>query len=57
MTKSRSVWPIAIFSALLGAVIAVGLAAVLGVGGGSDTTTTVVRQASLAKRRARGQRR
>ena len=47
MTDSRSLWPIAIFSALLGAVIAVGLAAVLGVGGGNDTTTTVVRQASL----------
>ena len=45
--NSRSAWPIAIFSALLGAVIAVGLAAVLGVGGGDDTTTTVVRQAPL----------
>ena len=45
MTNPRSVWPIAIFSALLGAVIAVGLAAVLGVGGGNDTTTTVVRPA------------
>ncbi len=56
MKSSRSLWPIAIFSALLGAVIAVGLAAVLGVGG-SDTTTTVVREASLAQRRAHGEQR
>jgi S1-C subfamily serine protease len=47
MTKSRSIWPVALFSALLGAVIAVGLAAILGVGG-SDTTTVVERQAPLS---------
>ena len=50
MTNSRSAWPIAIFSALLGGMIAVGLAAVLGVGG-SDTTTTVVRAGALASPR------
>ena len=46
MSNSRSVWPVAIFSSLLGAVIAVGLASLLGVGG-SDTKT-VVQQAPLA---------
>ncbi len=47
MEKSRSIWPVAIFSALLGAVIAVGLAAVLGVGG-TDTTTVVRQQAAFS---------
>ncbi len=47
MEESRSIWPVAIFSSLLGAVIAVGLAAVLGVGG-SETTKTVVQQTPLA---------
>ncbi|HMS62164.1 MAG TPA: trypsin-like peptidase domain-containing protein [Solirubrobacteraceae bacterium] len=51
MTNSRSAWPIAIFSALLGGMIAVGLAAVLGVGG-SDTTTTVVQASPLSNPRA-----
>jgi S1-C subfamily serine protease len=46
MTTSRSLWPVALFSALLGGVIAVALAAALGLGG--STTTTVVRQAPLA---------
>jgi S1-C subfamily serine protease len=47
MTTSRTLWPVAIFSALLGGTIAVVLSAALGLGG-SDTTTTVVRQAPLA---------
>ena len=49
MSNSRSVWPVAIFSALLGAVIAVGLAAVLGVGG--TDTKTVVQQTPLSNLR------
>ncbi len=47
MTKSRSPWPIALFSALVGGVAAVALAAAVGVGGGS-TTTTVVQQSPLS---------
>ena len=47
MTKSRSPWPIALLSALVGGVAAVALAAVVGVGG-HDTTTTVVQQSPLS---------
>jgi S1-C subfamily serine protease len=51
MTNSRSLWPIAIFSALLGGVIAVGLGAVLGIGGSDSTTTTVVQPSALSNPR------
>ena len=47
MTKSRSPWPIALLSALVGGVAAVALAAAVGVGG-HDTTTTVVQQSPLS---------
>ena len=47
MTKSRTIWPLAIFSALLGGVIAVLLSSALGLGG-KDTTTTVVQQEALS---------
>ena len=47
MTKSRSNWPVALFSALVGGVAAVALAAAVGVGG-HDTTTTVVQQSPLS---------
>jgi len=47
MTKSRSPWPIALLSALVGGVAAVALAAAVGVGG-HDTTTTVVQQSALS---------
>ncbi len=46
MTNSRSPWPVAIFSALLGGGVAVALAFALGLGDGD--TTTIVRQAPLA---------
>jgi S1-C subfamily serine protease len=46
MKNSRSVWPVAIFSSLLGAAIAVGLVAALGVGG--TDTKTIVQQTSVA---------
>jgi S1-C subfamily serine protease len=50
MSESRSPWPIALFSALLGGAVAVLLALLLGLGG-DDTTTTVVQQAPLANTR------
>ena len=52
MQSSRSPWPVAIFSALLGGAVAVGLALLLGLGGGD--TTTVIRQAPLAATGAKG---
>ena len=52
MQSTRSPWPVAIFSALLGGAVAVGLALLLGLGGGD--TTTVIRQAPLAATGAKG---
>ncbi len=49
MKTSRSAWPIALFSALLGGVVAVALAGALGVGG--TDTKTVVQQAPLSNLR------
>jgi len=46
MNKPRSLWPVAIFASLLGAAIALAVAALLGLGG--SETTTIVRQAPLA---------
>ena len=51
MTNSRSPWPVALFSALLGGAVAVGLAALLGVGGSDTTTTTVVQAGGLSNPR------
>ena len=50
MTETRSPWPIAIFSSLLGGAVAVALAFALGLGDGD--TTTVIQQAPLANTRA-----
>ena len=50
MTNSRSPWPVAIFSSLLGGSVAVALALLLGLGEGD--TTTVIQQAPLANTRA-----
>jgi S1-C subfamily serine protease len=52
MNNARSLWPVAIFCSLLGAAVALGVAALLGIGG-SDTTT-VVREAPLSGIRASG---
>ncbi len=49
MTNSRSPWPVAIFSSLLGGSVAVALAFALGLGDGN--TTTVIQQAPLANTR------
>ena len=47
MPKSRSLWPVALFSALLGGVLAVALATVVGIGDGG-TSTTVIQQSPLS---------
>lgn len=52
MNSSRSLWPVAIFCSLLGAALAFGIAALLGIGG--TETTTVVREAPLASIRSGG---
>ena len=52
MTNPRSLWPVALFSALLGGVVAVGLGAALGIGGTDTTTTTVVQSGALVGPRA-----
>lgn len=46
MNQPRSLWPVAIVCSLLGAALAIGVAALLGMGG--KETTTIVRQAPLA---------
>ena len=55
MQSSRSPWPIAIFSALLGGAVAVGLALLLGLGGGD--TTTVMQPGAARRDRRQGRRR